>query len=127
MTCAGAGVFCWRVVDDGGAVRSAKTSHCLASGAALEHGAATDRDTKGDLYEYTLGKIASAGQNGQFRTPRHIIQLMVEMTAPRATRQPTDTECRDPVVPRIGRASPNRCFQPILKPLAAAPRCRLDP
>ena len=41
-----------------------------------------DRDTKGDLYEYMLGKIASAGQNGQFRTPRHIIQLMVELTAP---------------------------------------------
>ena len=41
-----------------------------------------DRDTKGDLYEYMLGKLASAGQNGQFRTPRHIIQLMVEMTAP---------------------------------------------
>ena len=40
------------------------------------------RDTKGDLYEYMLGKIASAGQNGQFRTPRHIIQLMVEMMAP---------------------------------------------
>ena len=41
-----------------------------------------DRDTKGDLYEYMLGKIASAGQNGQFRTPRHIIELMVAMTAP---------------------------------------------
>ena len=41
-----------------------------------------DRDTKGDLYEYMLGKIASAGQNGQFRTPRHIIKLMVDMTAP---------------------------------------------
>lgn len=41
-----------------------------------------DRDTKGDLYEYMLGKIASAGQNGQFRTPRHIIKLMVELTAP---------------------------------------------
>jgi type I restriction enzyme M protein len=40
------------------------------------------RDTKGDLYEYMLGKIATAGQNGQFRTPRHIIRLMVEMTAP---------------------------------------------
>jgi type I restriction enzyme M protein len=48
-----------------------------------------DRDTKGDLYEYMLGKIASAGQNGQFRTPRHIIQLMVEMTAP----TPQDTIC----------------------------------
>jgi type I restriction enzyme M protein len=41
-----------------------------------------DRDTKGDVYEYMLGKIASAGQNGQFRTPRHIIQLMVHTTAP---------------------------------------------
>jgi type I restriction enzyme M protein len=41
-----------------------------------------DRDTKGDLYEYMLSKIASAGQNGQFRTPRHIIRLMVELTAP---------------------------------------------
>jgi len=48
-----------------------------------------DRDTKGDLYEYMLGKIASAGQNGQFRTPRHIIQLMVAMTAP----QPNDVIC----------------------------------
>jgi type I restriction enzyme M protein len=41
-----------------------------------------DRDTKGDLYEYMLGKVATAGQNGQFRTPRHIIRLMVEMTEP---------------------------------------------
>jgi type I restriction enzyme M protein len=48
-----------------------------------------NRDTKGDLYEYMLGKIATAGRNGQFRTPRHIIQLMVEMTAP----TPTDTIC----------------------------------
>ena len=43
-----------------------------------------DRDTKGDVYEYMLGKIASAGQNGQFRTPRHIIQLMVRTDAPDA-------------------------------------------
>ena len=48
-----------------------------------------DRDTKGDVYEYMLSKIASAGQNGQFRTPRHIIQLMVEMMAPR----PDDVIC----------------------------------
>jgi type I restriction enzyme M protein len=41
-----------------------------------------DRDTKGDLYEYMLGKIARAGQNGQFRTPSHIIRLMVEMVEP---------------------------------------------
>lgn len=48
-----------------------------------------DRDTKGDLYEYMLSKIATAGTNGQFRTPRHIIQLMVELTAP----TPKDTIC----------------------------------
>lgn len=47
------------------------------------------RDTKGDVYEYMLSKIATAGQNGQFRTPRHIIRLMVEMVAP----QPDDTIC----------------------------------
>ena len=46
-----------------------------------------DRDTKGDIYEYMLGKLASAGTNGQFPTPRHIINLMVDITAP----PPTDT------------------------------------
>ena len=48
-----------------------------------------DRDTKGDVYEYMLSKIATAGKNGQFRTPRHIIRLMVEMMAP----TPTDLIC----------------------------------
>ena len=42
-----------------------------------------DRDTKGDLYEYLLSKIASAGTNGQFRTPRHIIKMMVDMVQPK--------------------------------------------
>ena len=56
-----------------------------------------DRDTKGDLYEYMLGKIASAGQNGQFRTPRHIIQLMVELTQP----TPNDVIC-DPAAGTCG-------------------------
>ncbi|MFN0206088.1 MAG: N-6 DNA methylase [Planctomycetota bacterium] len=56
-----------------------------------------DRDTKGDLYEYMLGKIATAGQNGQFRTPRHIIRLMVEMTAP----TPADIIC-DPACGTAG-------------------------
>jgi type I restriction enzyme M protein len=56
-----------------------------------------DRDTKGDLYEYMLGKIATAGQNGQFRTPRHIIHLMVEMTEP----QPKDIIC-DPACGTAG-------------------------
>ena len=52
-----------------------------------------DRDTKGDLYEYLLAKIATAGQNGQFRTPRHIIQLMVELTAPKANDIICDPAC----------------------------------
>lgn len=42
-----------------------------------------DKDSKGDLYEYMLSKIASAGTNGQFRTPRHIIKMMVEMVEPK--------------------------------------------
>lgn len=41
-----------------------------------------DRDTKGDLYEYMLSKLTTAGTNGQFRTPRHIINMMVELMAP---------------------------------------------
>ena len=56
-----------------------------------------DRDTKGDLYEYMLGKIATAGQNGQFRTPRHIIELMVGLVAP----QPSDVIC-DPACGTAG-------------------------
>ena len=42
-----------------------------------------DRDTKGDVYEYLLSKIATAGTNGQFRTPRHIIKMMVDMVQPK--------------------------------------------
>jgi len=56
-----------------------------------------DSDTQGDLYEYMLGKIATAGQNGQFRTPRHIIKLMVDMTAP----TPKDVIC-DPACGTAG-------------------------
>ncbi len=56
-----------------------------------------DRDTKGDVYEYMLGKIASAGQNGQFRTPRHIINLMVNLMAP----TPEDVIC-DPAAGTCG-------------------------
>ncbi len=39
-------------------------------------------DTKGDLYEYLLSKVATSGTNGQFRTPRHIIKMMVELVKP---------------------------------------------
>lgn len=46
-------------------------------------------DTKGDLYEYLLSKLTTAGINGQFRTPRHIIRMMVELMQP----QPTDRIC----------------------------------
>lgn len=42
-------------------------------------------DTKGDLYEYLLSKVATAGTNGQFRTPRHIIKMMVELMKPTPT------------------------------------------
>lgn len=41
-----------------------------------------DKDTKGDVYEYMLSKIATSGSNGQFRTPRHIIKMMVDMMQP---------------------------------------------
>src|SRR5690606_23515707 len=41
-----------------------------------------DRDLQGDLYEYLLSKIATAGTNGQFRAPRHIIKMMVELVKP---------------------------------------------
>lgn len=42
----------------------------------------SDMDMQGDLYEYMLGKLSTAGQNGQFRTPRHIIKMMVELVQP---------------------------------------------
>lgn len=63
----------------------------------LDHVPMGDRDTKGDVYEYMLGKIATAGQNGQFRTPRHIIQLMVALMAP----TPKDVIC-DPAAGTCG-------------------------
>jgi type I restriction enzyme M protein len=52
-----------------------------------------DRDTKGDLYEYLLSKIATSGTNGQFRTPRHIIKMMVDMVQPKADDTICDPSC----------------------------------
>jgi type I restriction enzyme M protein len=52
-----------------------------------------DRDTKGDLYEYMLSKLTEAGRNGQFRTPRHIIKMMVELMAPTAREVVCDPAC----------------------------------
>lgn len=56
---------------------------------ALDELNVKDKDTKGDLYEYLLSKIATAGTNGQFRTPRHIIKMMVELL----DLCPTDVIC----------------------------------
>ncbi len=57
----------------------------------------TQSDVKGDIYEYLLSKLTTAGINGQFRTPRHIIDAMIELLAP----QPTDVIC-DPACGTAG-------------------------
>jgi type I restriction enzyme M protein len=56
-----------------------------------------NRDTMGDTYEYILGKMAASGTNGQFRTPRHIIRMMVELMEPTLK----DTIC-DPAMGSAG-------------------------
>ena len=53
----------------------------------------TEGDTKGDLYEYLLSKLTTAGINGQFRTPRHVIRLMVDMVEPEPTDVIGDPAC----------------------------------
>ncbi len=53
----------------------------------------SDLDMQGDLYEYMLGKLAIAGQNGQFRTPRHIREMMVELLAPTPEDYIVDPAC----------------------------------
>jgi type I restriction enzyme M protein len=57
----------------------------------------TGLDMQGDLYEYMLGKLATAGQNGQFRTPKHIREMMVALLQP----SPEDTIC-DPACGTAG-------------------------
>ena len=52
-----------------------------------------DGDVRGDVYEYLLSKIATAGVNGQFRTPRHIIKMMVELMAPGPDEVICDPAC----------------------------------
>lgn len=52
-----------------------------------------DLDMKGDLYEYMLGKLATAGQNGQFRTPKHIRDMMVRLLAPTPDDKVCDPAC----------------------------------
>lgn len=53
----------------------------------------TEGDAKGDLYEYLLSKLTTAGINGQFRTPRHIIRFMVELLEPKPTDVVGDPAC----------------------------------
>ena len=53
----------------------------------------TEGDTKGDLYEYLLKKLTTAGINGQFRTPRHIIRMMVQLLDPKPTDRIADPAC----------------------------------
>src|SRR6185436_12202512 len=53
----------------------------------------TEGDAKGDLYEYLLSKLTTAGINGQFRTPRHIIRFMVELLEPKPTEIIGDPAC----------------------------------
>jgi type I restriction enzyme M protein len=53
----------------------------------------TEGDAKGDLYEYLLSKLTTAGINGQFRTPRHIIRFMVELLEPKPTDAIGDPAC----------------------------------
>lgn len=55
----------------------------------IEMAKAIESDTKGDVYESLLAKLSTAGVNGQFRTPRHIIRMMVELLDPK----PDDTIC----------------------------------
>lgn len=50
-------------------------------------------DVRGDVYEYLLSKIAQSGRNGQFRTPRHIIRMMVEMMDPSSSEMICDPAC----------------------------------
>lgn len=78
-----------------------KDATCLIPKASLLVSAVTqinalplgNSDIKGDLYEYMLSKLSTAGINGQFRTPRHIIKLMVELLDPKPTDVVGDPAC----------------------------------
>jgi type I restriction enzyme M protein len=59
----------------------------------LDFGLHEGHDLKGDMYEYLLSKLATSGTNGQFRTPRHIIAMMVALVDPRAGQRICDPAC----------------------------------
>lgn len=52
-----------------------------------------NQDTQGDIYEYLLGELSTAGKNGQFRTPRHIINMMVDLADPQVDDKILDPAC----------------------------------
>lgn len=52
-----------------------------------------EKDVRGDIYEYLLSKLSTAGTNGQFRTPRHIIRMMVELMDPKSDETICDPAC----------------------------------
>lgn len=86
-----------------GEINSAfKDSVCLISKASLLDTAvqtldkmdfSDGNDRKGDVYEYMLNKIAQSGTNGQFRTPRHIIDMMTKLVDPRVDDKICDPAC----------------------------------
>jgi type I restriction enzyme M protein len=57
------------------------------------HGGQSFQDIQGDVYEMLLSEIASAGKNGQFRTPRHIIKLMADLVQPQIGQRTADPAC----------------------------------
>ncbi|MBT9548727.1 MAG: N-6 DNA methylase [Candidatus Sericytochromatia bacterium] len=57
------------------------------------HGGQAFQDIQGDVYEYLLSEIATAGKNGQFRTPRHIIKLMADLVQPQLGQKVADPAC----------------------------------
>jgi len=59
----------------------------------MESDAQSFQDIQGDVYEFLLSEIASAGKNGQFRTPRHIIKLMAELVQPQLGNRIADPAC----------------------------------
>ena len=76
-------------------IQSPRTLTKIVEG--IDHLDMNNRDTMGDVYEYVLSKMAASGNNGQFRTPRHIIRMMVELMQPTLN----DTIC-DPAMGSAG-------------------------
>jgi type I restriction enzyme M protein len=70
-----------------------KPSLLVSAVSMIERLPLTGGDTKGDLYEYLLSKLTTAGINGQFRTPRHIIELIVDLVEPTPTDVVGDPAC----------------------------------